>query len=167
LLLNARLSVSRVLFVPKIETANHLSSSLVAQRLKRILDDELWREPSASWRIESISLQQTGFTSFTSRLAKLRAFTSLVSPFPPVHSTGKLKTHKAIKLEVIYIQLYTLFTLNSLVLCANGSFVSVALSLGLPPVAVSNCLSLRCPDFPLAPQGDKRSANNLACLLYT
>jgi hypothetical protein len=31
----------------------------------------------------------------------------------------------------------------------RGSFVSVALSLGLPPVAVSNCLSLRCPDFPL------------------
>src|SRR5688572_24598433 len=31
-----------------------------------------------------------------------------------------------------------------------GGFVSVALSLGLPPVAVSNCLVLCCPDFPLA-----------------
>ncbi len=31
----------------------------------------------------------------------------------------------------------------------SGSFVSVALSLGFPPVAVSNCLSLCCPDFPL------------------
>lgn len=31
----------------------------------------------------------------------------------------------------------------------TGGIVSVALSLGLPPVAVSDCLSLRCPDFPL------------------
>ena len=31
----------------------------------------------------------------------------------------------------------------------RGSFVSVALSLGLPPVAVSDCRILRCPDFPL------------------
>lgn len=30
-----------------------------------------------------------------------------------------------------------------------GGIVSVALSLGLPPVAVSNCHSLRSPDFPL------------------
>src|SRR5687768_13999112 len=32
----------------------------------------------------------------------------------------------------------------------RGGIVSVALSLGFPPVAVSNCLSLCCPDFPLA-----------------
>ena len=31
----------------------------------------------------------------------------------------------------------------------KGSFVSVALSLGLPPVAVSDCPVLCCPDFPL------------------
>jgi hypothetical protein len=31
-----------------------------------------------------------------------------------------------------------------------GGIVSVALSLGFPPVAVSNCLSLCCPDFPLS-----------------
>src|SRR5687768_8679209 len=31
-----------------------------------------------------------------------------------------------------------------------GGIVSVALSLGLPPVAVSNCLVLYCPDFPLS-----------------
>ncbi len=39
----------------------------------------------------------------------------------------------------------TRFTFASV---ARGSFVSVALSLGLPPVAVSDCLSLCCPDFP-------------------
>ncbi len=32
----------------------------------------------------------------------------------------------------------------------KGCVVSVALSLGLPPVAVSNCQSLSCPDFPPA-----------------
>jgi len=30
----------------------------------------------------------------------------------------------------------------------RGGFVSVALSLGSPPVAVSDCHSLCCPDFP-------------------
>lgn len=30
----------------------------------------------------------------------------------------------------------------------QGGFVSVALSLGSPPVAVSDCHSLCCPDFP-------------------
>jgi hypothetical protein len=41
---------------------------------------------------------------------------------------------------------------------APGCFVSVALSLGLLPVAVSNCHSLRCPDFPPALQAtSKRS----------
>jgi len=34
-------------------------------------------------------------------------------------------------------------------LLAEGSLVSVALSLGLPPVAVSDCHALYCPDFPL------------------
>jgi hypothetical protein len=33
-------------------------------------------------------------------------------------------------------------------LTTESGIVSVALSLGFPPVAVSNCLSLRCPDFP-------------------
>ncbi len=67
----------------------------------------------------------------------------------------------------------TLFTLTSglhaepLVLsrrpCAHllrGGFVSVALSLGLPPVAVSDCRILCCPDFPLAPMC-KRSSSEL------
>ena len=31
----------------------------------------------------------------------------------------------------------------------RGGIVSVALSLGSPPVAVSNCRVLCCPDFPL------------------
>lgn len=31
-----------------------------------------------------------------------------------------------------------------------GGVVSVALSLGLLPVAVSNCLAMCCPDFPPA-----------------
>ena len=38
-----------------------------------------------------------------------------------------------------------------------GGFVSVALSLGLPPAAVSGCYVLRCPDFPLAPKGERLS----------
>lgn len=40
----------------------------------------------------------------------------------------------------------TRFTLT---LYKQSGFVSVALSLGLPPVAVSDCLALCCPDFPL------------------
>ncbi len=41
----------------------------------------------------------------------------------------------------------------------HGGIVSVALSLGLPPVAVSNCLVLCCPDFPLG--NAKRSLSSL------
>ncbi len=47
----------------------------------------------------------------------------------------------------------------------RGSFVSVALSLELPLVAVSDCLSLRCPDFPLR-LTPKRPADNLTGVLY-
>lgn len=47
----------------------------------------------------------------------------------------------------------------------QGGFVSVALSLGLPPVAVSNCLVLRCPDFPLKREL-KRSSSDLTKILY-
>ncbi len=39
----------------------------------------------------------------------------------------------------------TPFTLTT----KSGGFVSVALSLGSPPVAVSDCPSRCCPDFPL------------------
>ena len=46
---------------------------------------------------------------------------------------------------------------------AQGSFVSVALSLGLPPVAVSDCHALYCPDFPLLTSlgSEGRSPNEL------
>jgi len=44
-----------------------------------------------------------------------------------------------------------------------GGFVSVALSLGFPPVAVSNCRILRCPDFPLV----FKASGRLADYLYT
>jgi hypothetical protein len=66
-----------------------------------------------------ITLQQAGFTFLQRHRCKLWALTPLFSPFP--------SSAKAIK----------------------GGFVSVALSLGFPPVAVSNCHSLCCPDFPL------------------
>jgi len=42
----------------------------------------------------------------------------------------------------------TLFTLTWRSEATAGGIVSVALSLGFPSVAVSNCHSLRCPDFP-------------------
>ena len=48
----------------------------------------------------------------------------------------------------------------------RGSFVSVALSLGLPPVAVSDCRILRCPDFPLSAARAKRPLSRLP-LHYT
>ncbi len=35
----------------------------------------------------------------------------------------------------------------------HSGIVSVALSLGSPPVAVGNCLVLCCPDFPLVASG--------------
>ena len=45
----------------------------------------------------------------------------------------------------------TPFTLTSARLSTHsGGIVSVALSLGSPPVAVSNCRILCCPDFPPA-----------------
>ena len=44
-------------------------------------------------------------------------------------------------------------------LVLRSGIVSVALSLGLPPVAVSDCRILCCPDFPLAK--GKRSSNRL------
>lgn len=47
----------------------------------------------------------------------------------------------------------------------TGGIVSVALSLGSPPVAVSNCHVLRCPDFPPAKEAGDRLTNCL-CLLY-
>ena len=42
-----------------------------------------------------------------------------------------------------------------------GGFVSVALSLGFPPVAVSNCRILYCPDFPLVFKASGRLADYL------
>jgi hypothetical protein len=39
--------------------------------------------------------------------------------------------------------------LTRFILTPKGGIVSVALSLELPPVAVSDCHTLRCPDFPL------------------
>jgi hypothetical protein len=50
----------------------------------------------------------------------------------------------------------------------RGSFVSVALSLGSPPVAVSDCHSLCCPDFPPSWTCvvQWRSADNLANYYY-
>ena len=41
----------------------------------------------------------------------------------------------------------------------------MALSLGFPPVAVSNCLALCCPDFPLGLK-PKRSSSNLTGVVY-
>lgn len=61
-----------------------------------------------------------------------------------------------------YLALFTLTRYTS----TTSGFVSVALSLGFPLVAVSNCLSLRCPDFPLE-LAPKRLADNLAPLYYT
>ena len=55
----------------------------------------------------------------------------------------------------------TPFTLTSPALALKdaislrGGFVSVALSLGLPPAAVSGCRILHCPDFPLAYASDR------------
>ena len=48
----------------------------------------------------------------------------------------------------------------------EGGLVSVALSLESPPVAVSDCPSLCCPDFPRMPYRHSRSADNLASLNY-
>ncbi len=47
----------------------------------------------------------------------------------------------------------------------QGGIVSVALSLGLPPVAVSNCLFPKLPGLSSWPNG-RRSVNNLTKLLY-
>lgn len=48
-----------------------------------------------------------------------------------------------------------------------GSFVSVALSLGLPPVAVSDCRILHCPDFPLDIQPSDRLADCYLALYHS
>ena len=64
------------------------------------------------------ALQQTGFTYLPSHLGRLCALTALVSPLP--------------RANLVHI----------------GGFVSVALSLRSPAVAVNNRPALRCPDFP-------------------
>lgn len=61
--------------------ANHLSSSRVTPRIKRV-NDELWRDTNRFSRHRSISLQQTGFTSSKRHRLELWAFTPLVSPLP-------------------------------------------------------------------------------------
>jgi len=66
------------------------------------------------------ALQQTGFTSLAGHPVWLSALTALVSPLP------RPSSHPA----------------------PCGGFVSVALSLGSLPVAVSNRPALHCPDFP-------------------
>ena len=53
----------------------------------------------------------------------------------------------------------TPFTLTSI----GGGFVSVALSLGFPPVVVNDCHVLRCPDFPLVTGTSDRLTN---CLVH-
>ena len=62
-------------------------------------------------------------------------------------------------------ELWALTPLVSSLPSRGGGFVSVALSLGLPPVAVSNSTTLRCPDFPLAFFRSGRLAENLTLLL--
>lgn len=61
---------------------------------------------------------------------------------PPCSRQGLPPPHVAMRRCELLPHSFHLFLLR-------GSFVSVALSLGLPPVTVSNCLVLCCPDFPL------------------
>lgn len=58
----------------------------------------------------------------------------------------------------------TRFTLTRTIMIHTGGIVSVALSLQLPAVAVSNRPALRCPDFPHA-LSDARSSSDLTRIL--
>ena len=91
------------------------------------------------------SLQPTGFTFSTCHHVTLWALTPLISPLPRV------------TIEQIGYHLIALFL--------RGGIVSVALSLGLPPVAVSDCRILCCPDFPLAKS--KRSSSGMPTYNYS
>lgn len=119
-------SISRVLSCLQAGVNDHLSSPAVAHRVKRV------KRPAGGSPLAQISLQLTGFTSSARHHASLRALTSLLSPLP----------------RTFFFD----FSVSSL--CdeskkkVRGGFVSVALSLGSPPVAVSDCHVLCCPDFP-------------------
>jgi hypothetical protein len=51
-------------------------------------------------------------------------------------------------INIHFLRTSQVFPCTRLLQRREGGFVSVALSLRLPSVAVSNCPSLRCPDFP-------------------
>lgn len=90
---------------------------------------------ASSFRLKkSISLQQTGFTTSPRHRGQLWALTPLFSPLPSQQPKRM-----------------------------RGGIVSVALSLGLPPVAVSDCPSLCCPDFP---RTNTRLVDNLTTYYY-
>ena len=62
-----------------------------------------------------------------------------------------------------YVAVSSYLTRFALTRSKSGGLVSVALSLGSPPVAVSNCHVLRCPDFPLVQSTSGRLKD---CSLY-
>ena len=119
-----------------------------------------------------ISLQQTGFTDVACHHTMLWALTPLVSPFPctcraayssamegenearsepyrsTASSTGIFNVAVCLRAGAFDGSAGNKLT-RYVVLKVQGGFVSVALSLGSPPVAVSNCPSLCCPDCPL------------------
>lgn len=97
---------------PDSVEANHLSASVVADRLERLIE-----------------LPRAGTLIATYLLAAGRVYLSYQSPGRTVGFYP------------------TLFT-SSYPPVTDGCVVSVALSLEFPPVAVSNCLPLCCPDFP-------------------
>ena len=98
------------------------------------MDDHL-SSLSVAEKIERISACER-ITLYADLLAADRVYLSPMSPWSTVSS---------------YLTPFTL-TYRKI-----GGIVSVALSLGSPPAAVSGCYILRCPDFPLACYGERLS----------
>ena len=115
----------QITYKPGFVEDDHLSSSTVTDRIKRV----------------STCRRTASYLLGADLLAAGRVYLLRVSPRDAV---GSYPTH---------------FTLT-----IAGGFVSVALSLGLPPVAVSDCRILSCPDFPLTFKASGRLANCLFLL---
>ena len=123
---------------PGFVVDDHLSSCAIACAIKRV---------AASERT----------TRYADLLAADRVYLLHVSPRDAV---GSYPTHFTLTPGCRRAGRYTNLTKPFL----RGGIVSVALSLGLPPVAVSDCRVLCCPDFPLAFRG-KRPSSELLYLL--
>ncbi len=122
---------------PKLELTHHTIKQPI-DKPGSVVDDHL-SSLQIALQIERLAIATSGSLIRGYLLAADRVYLRGMSPCSAVSS---------------YLTPFTLTPLLerycARVLVLRSGIVSVALSLGLPPVAVSDCRILCCPDFPLA-----------------